>query len=103
MWSSYIQAPPLFANLAPDCKPIATKSRRYSLSELQFIEFETQNLLKEGIIEKSSSPRRAQVLVTTSKHHKRRMVIDYSQTINKYTYLDEYPLPNMFDVVDKIC
>ena len=30
------------------------------------------------------------------------MVIDYSQTINRYTYLDAYPLPGIEDLVRKI-
>ena len=30
------------------------------------------------------------------------MVIDYSQTINRFTQLDAYPLPRIDDVVNKI-
>ena len=30
------------------------------------------------------------------------MVIDYSETINKFTYLDAYPLPRIDDTVNKI-
>ena len=30
------------------------------------------------------------------------MVIDYSQTINRFTQLDAYPLPNINDMVQKI-
>ena len=30
------------------------------------------------------------------------MVIDYSATINRYTPLDAYPLPNISDLVNKI-
>ena len=94
--------PRLFGNLAPDCKPIATKSRKFSLSDKTFIKTEVRNLLKEGIIEQSMSPWRAQVLVTTNERHKKRMVVDYSQTINKYTELDAYPLPKIDELVNKI-
>ena len=38
-------------------------------------------LLKEGIIEPSLSPWRAQVFVTKDENHKKRLAIDYSQTI----------------------
>ena len=58
--------------------------------------------MKEGIIEPSSSPWRAQVLVVTGDNHKKRMCIDYSETINKYTLLDGYPLPNMQNLVNKV-
>ena len=30
------------------------------------------------------------------------MVVDYSETINKYTQLDAYPLPKIAEMVNKI-
>ena len=33
---------------------------------------------------------------------KKRMVIDYSPTINKFTFVDSYPLPKMHNVVQKV-
>ncbi|XP_071814632.1 uncharacterized protein [Apostichopus japonicus] len=91
-----------FANLAADCKPIATKSRRYSADDRHFISSEVQRLLKEGIIEPSNSPWRAQVVVTKNDNHKKRLVIDYSETINRYTLPDSYPLPRIDDIVNSI-
>ena len=44
-----------------------------------------------GIIEESVPPWRAQAFVV--KGHKRRMVIDYSETVNLFTDLDAYPFP----------
>ena len=55
---------PLFQNLSENCKPIATKSRRYSEPDKQFIDSEIQRMLNESIIEPSNSPWRAQVVVT---------------------------------------
>ena len=78
-----VEAPSLFQNLTQDCNPIATKSRRHSELDERFIEPEVRKLLKEGIIEPSSSPWRAQVLVTSGDRHKKRLVIDYS---NQYVY-----------------
>ena len=43
-----------------------------------------------------------QPLVVTPENHKQQMVVDYSQTVNKYTLLDAYPLPRMQDVVQKV-
>ncbi|GFS08848.1 retrovirus-related Pol polyprotein from transposon opus [Elysia marginata] len=97
-----IEAPSLFENLTEDCKPIATKSRRHSLLDERFIESEVQKLLKEEIIEPSLLPWRAQVLVTSGERHKKRLVIDYSQTINKYTLLDAYPLPRLDKMAETI-
>ena len=97
-----ITPPTLFEHLTNDCKPIAVKSRKQSTDNNTFITEETRKLLSAGIIEPSTSPWRAQVLVTTNENHRKRMVIDYRQTINRYTRLDAYPLPDMEEMVRKI-
>jgi hypothetical protein len=97
-----VQSPSLFANLSLDCKPIATKSRRHTPEDEQFIRSEVDLLLRGGIIEPSTSPWRAQVLVTKNSNHKKRMVVDYSQTINRFTYLDAYPLPRLDKMIERI-
>ncbi|OON22720.1 hypothetical protein X801_01377, partial [Opisthorchis viverrini] len=50
----------------------------------------------------SCSTKGAQVLVTRSTNHKRGMVIEYSQTINRLTYLDVYPLPRLDQMIKSI-
>ena len=97
-----IEPPSPFENLTADCHPIATKSRRYSKDDLTFIGNEVEGLLKEGIIEPSQSPWRAQVVVTKDENHKKRLAIDYSQTINRFTQLDAFPLPRISDTVNEI-
>lgn len=92
----------LFSNLLPFDKPIAIKSRRHSEADSKFIEEEIQKLLSEGVIEPSQSPWRAQTLVTSSEHHRKRMVIDYSQTINRFTQLDAFPLPLIENIVSNV-
>ncbi|GFW61781.1 retrovirus-related Pol polyprotein from transposon 297 [Trichonephila clavipes] len=91
------QVPPvsLFSNLNPDCRPLVTKSRRQTVEDNIFMALEVQKLLQEGVIEPSNSPWRAQAFVIRGENHKPRMVVDYSQTINKYTLLDAYPLPKI--------
>ena len=88
--------------MTDDCRPIASKSRRYSFDDRKFIENETQRLLREGIIEPSNSPWRAQIVVTKDDNHKKRLAIDYSQMVNRFTQLDGYPLPRVDDTVNKI-
>ncbi|QQP49647.1 Uncharacterized protein FKW44_010390, partial [Caligus rogercresseyi] len=58
-------------------------------------------MLLEDIIEPCRSPWRAQVVVVTNSN-KKRLVIDYSQTINKFTLLDAYPLPRINDLISRV-
>ncbi|XP_046962258.1 uncharacterized protein LOC124531777 [Vanessa cardui] len=92
----------LFSNLSPNIRPIAIKSKRYSEDDLQFINNEISKLLVEGVIEPSVSPWRAQVLVTGGGIHRKRLVIDYSLTINRFTELDAFPLPSIESIIEKV-
>ena len=90
----------LFEFLLPDCKPIAAPSQRYNSEDKTFIKSEVQRLLDADIIEPAGSHWRAQVLVV-KQGEKKRLVIDYSVTINRFNLLDAYPLPNMEDLVNR--
>ncbi|KAL7671681.1 hypothetical protein ACOME3_006581 [Neoechinorhynchus agilis] len=46
---------------------------------------------KRQTVEPSHSPWRAQIVIVTGNTGKRRMVIDYGQTIIRFTVLDAYP------------
>ncbi|XP_068222852.1 uncharacterized protein [Palaemon carinicauda] len=95
-------APALFSNLTADCRPIAAKSRHYSQADKEFVKTEIGRMLQKGIIRPSQSPWRAQVLITAGHNHRKRMVIDYSQTINRFTELDAYPLPRIDETVNNV-
>ena len=41
-------------------------------------------------------------MVTKDENHKKRLAIDYSQTINRLTLVDAFPLPRMRDLVNNI-
>ena len=99
-----LEEPSLFANLRPECKPIASKSRRFSKEDQDFIQQEINKLLSEGIIEPSNLPWRAQVVIAKDplNRHKKRFCIDYSQTVNQYTELDAYPLPRIDDMINNL-
>ena len=70
-----IDEPSLFLNLLSDCKPIASKSRRFSKDDQDLIHQEVTKLLSQDIIEISSSPWRAQVVVAKDplNRHKKRL------------------------------
>ena len=95
--------PKLFEHLTPDCHPVAVKSRKQTPSNKKFIRDTVKKLFEDGIIKRSTSPWRAQVLVTKEDEtHKKRMVVDYKQTINRFTELDAYPLPDAEETVRDI-
>ena len=79
-----VDPPQLFKFLNSNCRPIAAPSRRYNEEDTKFIEKEVKDLLSAGVIEEASTPWRAQVLVARDGRHKPRVVIDYSQTLNRY-------------------
>ena len=92
----------LFEHLKDNCIPITTRERRYSTHDKKFISTEVKRLLADDLLEPSHSPWRAQPFIITPENHCKRMVIDYSQTINKFTQLIAYPLPLMQDVVNQV-
>lgn len=95
-----VPKPTPFSRVPDNVKPIAVRSRKYTQENEQFIKEETTRMLDAGIIRPSKSSWRAQVVVTQQK--KKRMVIDYAQTINKYTPLDAYPIPNIDELIQKV-
>ena len=103
--SAQIEIPSLFSSIPQGIKPIATKSRRFNKEDLEFINIEVSRLLTENIIEPCYSPWRAQVVVAkdpSNNTHKKRLCIDYSQTVNLHTELDAYPLPRIDEMVNKL-
>ena len=82
---------------------MATKSRRFNAADPKFIDAEVNRLHSAGIIRPSVSPWRAQILMENNKKSgKKRLCVDYSQTINLFTQLDAYSLPRIDDLVNKL-
>lgn len=96
-----INPPTLFGNLSSDCQPVQVKSRRYTEAEQKFITDEIERLTTEEIVIPSQSPWRAQIVVV-QQGKKMRMAVDYSQTINRFTSLNAYPVPAIAETVEKI-
>ena len=94
----------LFTNILPTCRPIATRSRHFSVNDKAFIQSEIVKLLLTGVIEPSSSPWRAKVVVVKnpSQPDKKRLCVYYSQAINQYTELDAYPLPRINEMINNL-
>ena len=55
-----------------------------------------------GIIMKSTSAWRSQVVFVTNRLGKKRLAIDYASTINRTTALDAYPVPLIAEVLEQL-
>ena len=51
---------------------------------------------------KSRSPWRSQVVIAKNATGKRRLVVDYASTINRFSTIDAFPVPLIPDVISKI-
>ena len=103
VFSASAKTPSLFHNLSKNCKPIAVKSRRFYGIDQAFIDGKINRLYSDGIIKPSISPWRGQiVIVKNTENNKRRICVDYSQTVNLFFELDAYPLPKIEFLVNEL-
>ncbi|KAJ9518360.1 hypothetical protein QJQ45_010314 [Haematococcus lacustris] len=87
--------------LEPGNRPPATPMYRLNKPEHDELKQQIQDFLAKGMIEPSSSPYAAPVLFGQKKSGELRMCIDYRQ-LNKITLRDQYPLPHIDDLFDKL-
>lgn len=90
--------------LTSDCTSIAIKSKWHTSNEKYFITTEIKQMFIEWIIDPSHPTLIFKVFITCLDKNKTRMVIDYLQTINKFTLMDIYLLPpidDMFGYISK--
>ncbi|WP_180706512.1 hypothetical protein, partial [Campylobacter coli] len=80
--------------LEPDAKPPWRRGYRLSPAEVEEVKRQVTELLKQGLIEPSTSPYGAPVLFVQKKDGSLRMCIDY-RALNKLTVKNRYPLPRI--------
>ena len=81
---------------------VRTPSRFRSRQDNEFIKSEIVRLLAEGVIKPSFSAWRSQCFLTKSSTGKKRLVIDFSTTINRKTELDAFPVPLIATVLREL-
>ncbi|KAK3086868.1 hypothetical protein FSP39_024642 [Pinctada imbricata] len=81
--------------------PIKQAPRRIPLAKRAEAENEVQTLLKDGLIEPSSSPWSSPVVLVKKKDGSLRYCIDYRK-LNSVTIKDSYPLPRIDDSLDAL-
>ncbi|XP_023243381.1 uncharacterized protein LOC111641443 [Centruroides sculpturatus] len=85
-------------------KPL--RCRPYCLTEpdRQFMKAQIQKWIKQGICRPSQSPYAAPAFIVEQPFHEstpRRIVVDFSRTINSITKIDPHPIDRMEDVIKR--
>ncbi|CAF0786973.1 unnamed protein product [Rotaria sordida] len=82
-------------------RPIHTPPYRKSNKDQEILRKETEKLLKNGIIEHSTSPWSSPVVLVKKKDETTRFCIDYRH-LNQITTKDAFPLPIIDDIYDQL-
>lgn len=94
--TSFIHCTPIQIRLKHNRLPII-KPRRFSLEESEEFEPIIKRLLSAGVIQKSYSETASNARLVPKKNGSKRLVINYIP-INRITWRDQYPLPNIEDL-----
>jgi hypothetical protein len=81
-------------------RPILTAPYRKSNKDQEILTIETQKLLKNDIIEHSTSPWSSPVVLVKKKDGTTRFCVDYRR-LNQITTKDAFPLPRIDDIYDQ--
>ena len=89
-------------DLTNDTVPIRCPTKRYYDADGKVIHETVTSLIKNGIIEESTSEWRSQPVIVSKRGGGKRMAIDISCTTNKFSKLDAFPVPLISDLVQRV-
>jgi hypothetical protein len=87
--------------LQPGTKPVKLPPYRIHPEKSQMIQTEIDYMLKQGIIEESSSPWAAPIVIIPKPGGSIRFCTDFRR-LNNLTVPDAYPMPRIDDLIDKV-
>ena len=96
-----IDPEPIF-DLTQDAVPIRCPTRRYNEADGKVINDTVKTLLENGIIRESTSAWRSQPVIVSKRGGGKRMAIDFSCKVNKFSKMDAFPVPLISDLVQKV-
>ena len=82
-------------------RPVKQAPRRLPIHQRKEAEDQVKNMLERGVIEKSSSPWAAPVVLVKKKDGSTRFCVDYRK-LNELTLKDAYPLPKIDESLDAL-
>lgn len=85
----------------PGAQPFKLRPYRYSPAQKDEIEQQVQELLRNGMIQESSSPFASPVLLVKKKAGEWRLCVDYRR-LNALTVKNSYPMPIMEEFLDEL-
>ena len=88
-------------HLKPGAKPKKQKLRQLHPQQLEDLQAQLDNWLKEGVIRPSMSPLASPLVPVKKKDGRTRWCIDYRE-VNAQTIGDSYPAPTIEDIVCKL-
>lgn len=95
------EAPIKLKIVLKDSIPVAQRPRRLSLLEQQVVEQQIKEWLQAGIIRVSFSEYASPLVLVKKKNGETRVCVDY-RLLNKKIVKDEFPLPVIDDLIDKL-
>ena len=84
-----------------DSKPIKIPAHRISPAKLHIVEEEVTSMLERGVIQSSSSPYSAPIVLVKKKDGSTRFCVDY-RALNSVTIKDAFPIPKIAQTFDAL-